>query len=73
MMEVAVLGKTLLFSLGMVFSPDRKKMTIVFSLAHAVAWRGKWSCLVHEPGQRYSLQPVQSVRYVQSQLCKRNI
>lgn len=27
----------LLFSLGKVFSPDRKKMTVVFSLARAIA------------------------------------
>lgn len=48
-------------------------MTVMFSLARAFAQRRKWSCLVHKPGQTHSPQPVQSVRYVRGQLCKRNI
>lgn len=55
MMGIPVLGERPLFSPGLTSSPDRKKMTVMFSLARAMAWRRKWSRLVHKPGQARSL------------------
>lgn len=72
MMGIPLLGERPLFSLGMTSSPDRKKMTVMFSLACDIAWRRKRSRLVRKPGQTHSLQPVQRVRYVQGQFYKRN-